>query len=110
MATRELKPGMIVQALINQPQGTISDAYALKNSQNGQFPGMVEMQVIPGAGNTGFSVTLEHTLDPTATNGWQTVGTVTTGAPVQVTAVGGWYRCNAGTATGGPVTALLVAS
>lgn len=108
MATFDLKPEQIVKLADNKPQGYISDYYALKRGVGGMPPRLLEFQVIPETGNSAFSVTIEHSLD--VTRGFQVVGTITTQAPLQLNAAGGWYRCTLGTATGGNVTVMATAS
>jgi hypothetical protein len=53
-------------------------------------------------------VTVERSLDQS--RGFQVVATITTAAIAKVSFNGGWFRITIGTATGGPVTVLAVAS
>lgn len=105
MATKEIKPGQLI-VLTNGAQEAQSDAYAIRANPNGAWPDQVEAQVIAEAGNTAFSVTIEHTLDQA--RGWQVVATITTGAISIFSAIGGWLRVTVGTATGGPVSVYLM--
>lgn len=120
MATLEFKPGQILTMLgpgntkggaVNNGDGTVgsqSQTFGVKNGIAGTFPRQMEFQVIPEAGNSAFSVTIEHSLDQA--RGYQVVATITTQAPSLITASGGFYRATAGTATGGPVSVLGVCS
>ena len=88
-------------------QGDQSDYFALQRGAAGVQVSLLEFQVFAEAGNTGFSVTVEHSLDNS--RGFQVVATITTAAPVQITTAGGWYRVTVGTATGGNVTVMVAA-
>jgi hypothetical protein len=110
MATKAIKPGDL---LTLTPAGGgdaafQSDEYASQQSRSGQWAQNLEVQVFPESGNTAFSVTVERSLDQS--RGFQVVATITTAAITKVSFNGGWFRVTIGTATGGPVTVLAVAS
>lgn len=88
-------------------QGEVSDVYALQRGAAGVQVSLLEVQVFAETGNSGFSVTVEHTLD--VSRGWQIVATITTAAATQIATAGGWYRVTVGTATGGNVTVMVAA-
>jgi hypothetical protein len=110
MATKAIKPGDLLQltAAGGSAAAFQSDEYASQQSRSGQWAQNLEVQVIAEAGNSGFSVTVERSLDQS--RGFQVVATITTGAITKVSFNGGWFRITIGTATGGPVTVLAVAS
>jgi hypothetical protein len=115
--TNELKPGQLYRFTTAQGArnslvaGEVSDVASLKQGQSGQFPDLMEVQVIAEGANTGFSVTVEHTLDRDGVGGWTQVGAaIATGVPVQFAVCGGQYRVTAGTVTGGSVRVLAAVS
>jgi hypothetical protein len=108
MATKAIKPGDLLIVAAAQAQGFASDEYASQQSRSGQWTQNLEVQAFAEAGNSGFSVTVERSLDQS--RGFQVVATITTGAITRVNFNGGWFRVTIGTATGGPVTVIAVAS
>jgi hypothetical protein len=112
--TNELKPGMLYRfttangARNSLVAAEVSDVAVIKQAPAGMLPRLMETQVIGEGANSGFSVTLEHTLDRDGVAGWTVVATITTTAPVQNNTAGGFYRVTAGTVTGGTVRVMAV--
>jgi hypothetical protein len=108
MPTREIKPGMTIQFLALAAMASpSSDAYGIKNSQTGQWPRRMEVQVFAEDAQAAVNVTVEHTLDQA--RGWQVVQTINAFGLTQFDIVGGWYRVtNNNVVNGGRVTVLGV--